>query len=88
VVDTGNGIEEQDLSLIWDRLYRGSRQRNRGGLGLGLSMVKAIVEAHGGRVEVKSRIGEGSEFRVILSKKFRASSVKGALSGEGPVPSP
>jgi signal transduction histidine kinase len=88
VVDTGSGIEEQDLSLIWDRLYRGSRQRNRGGLGLGLSTVKAIVEAHGGRVEVKSRIGEGSEFRVILSKKFRASSVKGALSGEGPVPSP
>ncbi len=67
--DNGIGISEKDLLHIWDRLYRGDKSRNEHGLGLGLSLVKAIVEAHGGRVEVKSTPHEGSEFRVILPAK-------------------
>jgi heavy metal sensor kinase len=67
--DNGMGITESDLPHIWDRLYRGDKSRSEHGLGLGLSLVKAIVEAHGGRVEVKSTLHEGSEFRVILPAK-------------------
>ena len=64
--DNGMGISENDLPHIWDRLYRGDKSRSEHGLGLGLSLVKAIVEAHNGRVEVKSTPHVGSEFRVIL----------------------
>lgn len=67
IKDTGPGIEEQERDKIWQRLYRGvsSRQTHKG-LGLGLSLVKAVVEAHRGQVEVESKPGEGSLFRVIL----------------------
>lgn len=64
--DTGIGIPADELDKIWDRLYRGDKSRSQRGLGLGLSLVKAFVEAHGGRVEVKSEVGRGSEFRVSL----------------------
>ena len=64
--DNGMGISERDLPPIWDRLYRGDKSRHEHGLGLGLSLVKAIVEAHEGRVEVHSIPHEGSEFRVVL----------------------
>jgi signal transduction histidine kinase len=64
--DNGQGISERDLPHIWDRLYRGDKSRHEHGLGLGLSLVKAIVEAHEGRVEVHSIPYEGSEFRVEL----------------------
>ncbi len=64
--DNGMGISERDLPHIWDRLYRGDKSRHEHGLGLGLSLVKAIVEAHEGRVEVHSIPHEGAEFRVIL----------------------
>jgi len=64
--DNGQGISERDLPHIWDRLYRGDKSRHEHGLGLGLSLVKAIVEAHEGRVEVHSIPHEGSEFRVEL----------------------
>lgn len=57
---------EADLPRIWERLYRTDRSRTEVGLGLGLSLVKAIVEAHGGRVEVRSAVGEGSEVRILL----------------------
>ena len=67
--DNGMGIAESDLPHIWDRLYRGDKSRSEHGLGLGLSLVKAIVEAHGGRVEVKSKPHEGSEFCVFLPAK-------------------
>jgi len=64
--DDGMGIAEDDLPRIWTRLYRGDKSRSQRGLGLGLSLVKAIVEAHGGRVAVQSQVGDGSEFTVRL----------------------
>jgi signal transduction histidine kinase len=64
--DNGMGISERDLPHIWDRLYRGDKSRHEHGLGLGLSLVKAIVEAHEGRVEAHSIPHEGAEFRVML----------------------
>jgi signal transduction histidine kinase len=67
--DNGLGIADHDLPHIWDRLYRGDKSRHEHGLGLGLSLVKAIVEAHGGRAEVTSTPHEGSEFRVVLPGK-------------------
>lgn len=64
--DTGDGIPPEEISKIWTRLYRGDRSRSQRGLGLGLSLVKAVVEAHQGQVAVASRVGEGSEFTVTL----------------------
>ncbi len=64
--DTGVGIAESDAPRIWERLYRGDKSRSEHGLGLGLSLVKAIVEAHRGRVELTSAEGKGSKFRVYL----------------------
>jgi len=66
VRDTGMGIAAEELPRIWERLYRGDKSRTERGLGLGLSLVKAIVQAHGGRVEVESAPGKGSTFRVRL----------------------
>ena len=66
VHDTGAGIPPDELPRIWDRLFRGDRSRAERGLGLGLSLVKAIVEAHGGTVEVESEPGRGSTFTVAL----------------------
>ena len=64
--DNGIGIPEAEQGRIWDRLYRGDKSRSQRGLGLGLSLVKAVVQAHQGRVEVVSKPGEGSEFTVCL----------------------
>jgi signal transduction histidine kinase len=66
VRDTGPGIVAADLPRIWDRLFRGDASRSERGLGLGLSLVKAVVEAHGGRVGVTSAPGRGSTFEVRL----------------------
>jgi|UniRef100_A0A7C3V6V0 heavy metal sensor kinase len=66
VQDNGPGISPEDLPKIWDRLYRGDKSRSQPGLGLGLSLVKAIIQAHGGRVEAASRTGEGSRFVIYL----------------------
>ncbi len=68
VQDSGIGISQDDVPRIWDRLYRGDRSRSERGLGLGLSLVKAIVEAHKGRAEVASAPGEGSTFTLHLPK--------------------
>ena len=64
VVDDGPGVPAEDVSRVFDRLYRGDRSRGSRGLGLGLSMVKALVEAHGGSVEVEREKGRGARFRV------------------------
>jgi len=66
VRDTGVGIPAAELPRIWERLYRGDASRSERGLGLGLSLVKAIVAAHGGRVEASSTPGQGSAFIVRL----------------------
>ncbi|MGA2519181.1 MAG: ATP-binding protein [Thermodesulfobacteriota bacterium] len=66
VKDTGIGMGQEDLSKIWNRLYRGDEGRSQRGLGLGLSVVKSIVEVHGGYVEVSSEPGAGSTFTVYL----------------------
>ncbi len=66
VQDTGIGISDDELDNIWDRLYRGDKSRSQRGLGLGLSLVRAIVGAHRGHVEVSSKPGTGSVFSVYL----------------------
>lgn len=68
VEDTGIGIPEQDLPHVFDRFYRvdTARSRQTGGFGLGLSIAKQIVEAHQGRLSVKSKVGEGSMFQIEL----------------------
>ncbi len=64
--DTGVGIHQQELPKIWDRLYRGDQSRPKRGLGLGLSLVKAVVNAHKGRIDVVSEPGKGSTFNIYL----------------------
>jgi two-component system, OmpR family, sensor histidine kinase KdpD len=63
VADRGSGIDDLERSMIFDKFYRGQSQRYRvQGTGMGLAIVKAIVEAHGGRIEVSSQLGSGSVF--------------------------
>ncbi len=64
--DNGMGVPEEERDKIWQRLYRGDKSRSQRGLGLGLSLVKAVVEAHQGSVTVESELGKGSEFTVRL----------------------
>ncbi|MCP4419619.1 MAG: PAS domain S-box protein [Chloroflexi bacterium] len=66
--DTGIGIEEDELPFLFDRFYRGQHvgQFNIPGIGLGLTVVKEVVELHGGSVDVESQRGQGSTFRVWL----------------------
>jgi signal transduction histidine kinase len=64
--DTGPGIPSEDLPRIWERLFRGDRSRTERGLGLGLSFVRAIVEAHGGAVSAASQPGCGTVVKLTL----------------------
>lgn len=68
VKDNGIGISKEDLPLIFERFYRGeaSRSRETGGTGIGLTITKALVEAHGGSIEVKSEPDVGSEFIIKI----------------------
>ena len=66
VADTGIGIPSEDLPHVWERLFRGDRSRSERGLGLGLSLVKAIALAHRGDVAVESSPGNGSRFTIRL----------------------
>jgi len=66
VSDNGEGIPENEIPRIWERLYRVDKSRSQRGLGLGLSFVKAIVEAHEGTVSAQSTIEKGSRFRMTL----------------------
>ncbi|MFZ5590756.1 MAG: ATP-binding protein [Bacillota bacterium] len=66
VTDTGPGIPEEKIPRLFERFYRGDPARGSRGFGLGLALAREIVEAHKGRMEVSSRLGEGSCFKMIL----------------------
>ncbi len=69
VIDNGPGIPAEDLGRVFERFYQVDKSRKAGpgrGSGLGLAISNEIVRAHGGRLEVESRVGEGSRFRVRL----------------------
>lgn len=71
VQDTGPGIAPEEQPRIWQRLYRGDTSRSERGLGLGLSLVKAVVEAHRGTVAVFSVPGHGALFQIRLPARAR-----------------
>ncbi|MEB3101052.1 sensor histidine kinase [Ferviditalea candida] len=77
VHDTGAGIASEDLPYIFERLYRGDKSRNRksGGSGIGLAIVKKLVEAHGGTVRVESVQGQGTTFYLQFLKQGRSNSM-------------
>jgi len=68
VSDTGEGIPAEDLPNIFERFYRVDKSRTRatGGSGLGLTIAKRLVEAHGGKIEVLSELGKGSRFSFTI----------------------
>ena len=71
VADNGQGIPEEDVPFIFERFFRADKSRNRltGGTGIGLAIVKSIIDAHHGSIHVKSKINEGSTFVVIIPKE-------------------
>ncbi|MFZ0451743.1 MAG: ATP-binding protein [Desulfatiglandaceae bacterium] len=75
VVDQGIGIPEEDIPRIWDRLYRGDHSRHQRGLGLGLSLVRAVVKAHGGSITVESAPGKGSTFTIRLPATAQSTNI-------------
>jgi len=66
VSDTGPGVPEAEQPRIWERLYRGDQSRSQSGLGLGLSLVRAIVEAHGGKASVRNALEGGAVFDIRM----------------------
>jgi signal transduction histidine kinase len=68
VRDSGKGIAEGDLPRVFERFYRGEKEEETGGAGLGLAIAKEIVEAHGGVIEVSSLAGAGSDFSFTLKR--------------------
>ena len=70
IEDNGIGISQEDITHIFDRFYRvgGHRSRKQGGSGLGLSIVKSIVDSHGGKIQVESKVGVGTTFKVFFPK--------------------
>ncbi len=83
VEDTGAGIPPEDIERLFDRLYRASSATagHVPGAGLGLTIVKGIVEAHGGRVDVESRVGQGTVLRVELPLTKEAGNVAVEVAG-------
>ena len=66
VRDTGLGISPKDLPYIWDELYRSERVRDIPGSGIGLALVKLIIERQGGKIDVQSQLDQGTTVRVYL----------------------
>ena len=70
IEDNGKGIETRDLTRVFDRFYRSdeARSTSRGGSGIGLSIVKKIIEDHGGQIWARSRIREGTTMAFVIRK--------------------
>ena len=70
IEDEGQGIKEEDLAHLFERFYRGDKSRDRktGGIGIGLSIVKALVDAHGGDVSIESEREKGTKVTIFLPK--------------------
>ena len=68
VIDSGVGIPEEDLDRIFERFYRVDKARSRelGGTGLGLSIAKEILDKNGGRIDIKSVVGKGTEVVITI----------------------
>lgn len=66
VADTGPGIPEKEVPLVWEELYRGEGARGVPGSGIGLALVRAIAERHAGQVSLRSRLGQGTVFTIQL----------------------
>lgn len=79
VADTGLGVPDDELPHLFEELYRSTEAKRQGipGSGLGLAMVKAAVEVHGGGVSVRSRAGQGSVFTLWLPAKSASSAPRG-----------
>jgi signal transduction histidine kinase len=69
ISDTGIGINANDLEHIWDMFYRGTNSRREAGMGIGLSVVRTIIDTHGWNIDVKSKQGEGTAFTITIPKK-------------------
>jgi two-component system, OmpR family, sensor kinase len=69
VSDTGVGISEEQLPLVFERFYRADAARAEEGVGLGLSIARQIAEAHGGTIEARSKLGVGSTFVLLLPRQ-------------------
>src|SRR5690606_23081931 len=78
VEDTGQGIPEEYHERIFERYFQ--VRSDRGGTGLGLMIVRTVTEAHGGRVSLQSRVGDGSCFCMMLPKEGPAALTAGAAS--------
>jgi len=74
VKDSGIGISEKDMPYIFERFYRADKSRTRasGGMGIGLAITKAIVEAHSGNISVESTEGAGSDFKITIPVRLIA----------------
>jgi signal transduction histidine kinase len=83
VRDDGPGIPPDDLARLGERFYRGdaARSRNTGGAGLGLAIARSIVEAHGGTLEVSSRLGQGTTVVMCMPRSDRESPAAQNLVG-------
>ena len=80
VSDTGVGITEDQLPLVFERFYRGDPSRSEGGTGLGLAIARQIAEFHGGQLRAKSTPGKGSTFTLLLPPRKGP----GSLTSERP----
>src|SRR5262249_33435302 len=80
VSDSGPGMTPEEAEHVFERFYRAdaSRSRASGGVGLGLSIVAAVAEAHGGRVSASAEPGKGAAFRIMLPVSDRADGRDGA----------
>ncbi len=78
VIDTGAGIPSHELPRIWERLYRSDNAQAKKGIGLGLSLVRAIIQSHGGIIEATSELDQGSIFTIHIP--LSASELKSSLS--------